>query len=686
MSQMVRTQVCIAPTSTGYIQGPQRAMTVFSTSAHVAPIREGGASPPPQTRRCTSPSPVPTQTPRQLLDLHRPLAELAATNSSEFSPRDSVWKRYFCRHEGQRGHQAGSAEHPPVTSRSYQPEAMELHACSSQSSTWGGATARTEHSLADSWQAMPYSSSLRGDTGPLCSPAAAGTALAAGTSACGTSCGASCGASCNVAFGSTCGGGSCSVTGSYGGTAGGASAGIVGGSAAAGTYGCERSCGASASLPHGAAGSIGSVAREASPDLSPKSTGGFPVGASLSGDTTATASISVATAAPPAGAPPPSATVAPAGSHTAMGMCSGGAHERSARRAGALGGTDSAGHGSLGSAVGTAVESTASLHSNRQPAYSAGAATDVSQVPEVLAVAAPLAAPSPPATPSSTLTGSHPPPATANGHMNAGQLAGLRAVATCAAAITEIELEELGRLGRPHSATREVVETTLMLLGYRDAKWAAAQVYFERPKSFLERMRAFDASKSISRLQYQKLCRSLGGQQGAFDEGYAESICPAVGGLIRWCKAVGDLLSWRYGENSDIHRGSYSARSRGEQNRSATAPTYEPRSPRGAYSTASEEVDSGYAAGGAAQSQLDGLGASLGTSHAAPSSSPRRGGDRSQPLPPHPRPQAVAQRRRGRLRQQLQPKELPRPCQVLRRSLRLSVWISGTPRIPAGSS
>jgi len=127
----------------------------------------------------------------------------------------------------------------------------------------------------------------------------------------------------------------------------------------------------------------------------------------------------------------------------------------------------------------------------------------------------------------------------------------LQKVTACTDGITIADLQELRQLSRPHAAVREVVEMTLMLLGYRDAKWAAAQAYFERPDSFLEKMRAFDASRSISRLQFQKLSRSLASTQGAFDETAMEGICPANLGFVRWCIAVGDLLAWRYGTGGE---------------------------------------------------------------------------------------------------------------------------------------
>lgn len=135
---------------------------------------------------------------------------------------------------------------------------------------------------------------------------------------------------------------------------------------------------------------------------------------------------------------------------------------------------------------------------------------------------------------------------------------GLRAVAACAEIISSADLMELRSLSAPHSAVREVVETTLMLLGCR-AKWVAAQAYFEQPEIFLEKLHTFDASRSISRLQYQKLCRSLCASNGAFEDGLAESICPACVGLVRWCRAVKELLAWRYDASSELFASNSSA-------------------------------------------------------------------------------------------------------------------------------
>lgn len=128
--------------------------------------------------------------------------------------------------------------------------------------------------------------------------------------------------------------------------------------------------------------------------------------------------------------------------------------------------------------------------------------------------------------------------------------AALQRVAACAEAITVAELRSLRALSRPHLALREVVEMALMLLGYRDAKWSAAQGLFGRPEDFLSKMRAFDPARNVSRLQYQKLCRTVSGPQGSLDEGHAESFSAACGGLVRWCRAVYEVLALQFGSHA----------------------------------------------------------------------------------------------------------------------------------------
>jgi len=120
--------------------------------------------------------------------------------------------------------------------------------------------------------------------------------------------------------------------------------------------------------------------------------------------------------------------------------------------------------------------------------------------------------------------------------------------------ISSNDLQQIRGIGRSHAAVREVVETSVMILGYPDATWMAAQAYFERADAFLDKMRNFDASRCVSRLQFQKLCRGLTSPQHSFAEGTLEPICPAALGLARWCRAVAELVAARYGESIEQHR------------------------------------------------------------------------------------------------------------------------------------
>jgi len=120
-------------------------------------------------------------------------------------------------------------------------------------------------------------------------------------------------------------------------------------------------------------------------------------------------------------------------------------------------------------------------------------------------------------------------------------------VMSLAEEISAMDLQQIRSTSRPHICIREVAETTLMIMGYPDSTWTAAQVYWERADSFLEKMRVFDASRCVSRLQFHKLCRSLGSQHNSFAEGHVETICPSAVGLVRWCRAVGELVGARYG-------------------------------------------------------------------------------------------------------------------------------------------
>jgi len=76
-------------TAAGTLQGPQRAATAVLSSPRSALPSAAVLSSNP-IRQATSPGPAARQAPVPpvpLLDFHRPLADLAASNPSEFSPR-----------------------------------------------------------------------------------------------------------------------------------------------------------------------------------------------------------------------------------------------------------------------------------------------------------------------------------------------------------------------------------------------------------------------------------------------------------------------------------------------------------------------------------------------------------------------------------------------------------------------
>lgn len=127
--------------------------------------------------------------------------------------------------------------------------------------------------------------------------------------------------------------------------------------------------------------------------------------------------------------------------------------------------------------------------------------------------------------------------------------AAARTVAFYAERIVAEDLVELSTMSRPPLVVREATEMMLMLLGYRDATWAAARVLFEQPEVFLTKVRGFDAARSVSRLQYQKLCRSVNHLMPSVDT--HETRCHACTGIERWCRAVKDLLACRYGISAD---------------------------------------------------------------------------------------------------------------------------------------
>ncbi|CAK9047149.1 unnamed protein product [Durusdinium trenchii] len=109
-----------------------------------------------------------------------------------------------------------------------------------------------------------------------------------------------------------------------------------------------------------------------------------------------------------------------------------------------------------------------------------------------------------------------------------------------AEAVSDEELLELSALARP-PPVRGVIESVLMLLGFRDASWAAARAAFEEPERFKEKLRSFNATNT-SRLQYQKLRRSLEVTK-SLDRTRKKSLA-----LEEWCRAVAEVLTLRYSE------------------------------------------------------------------------------------------------------------------------------------------
>mmetsp|Transcript_13275 Transcript_13275/g.29263 ORF Transcript_13275/g.29263 Transcript_13275/m.29263 type:complete len:599 (+) Transcript_13275:70-1866(+) len=132
------------------------------------------------------------------------------------------------------------------------------------------------------------------------------------------------------------------------------------------------------------------------------------------------------------------------------------------------------------------------------------------------------------------------PPAQERSRQSQAPLQNTERLAACAENVSEEELLELSALTRP-PPVRGIVESALMLLGFRDASWASARAAFEDPERFKEKLRSFNASK-ISRLQYQKLRRSLQATKGL------EQSRNKCGSLEEWCCAVADVLSSRYSE------------------------------------------------------------------------------------------------------------------------------------------
>eukprot|EP00439_Symbiodinium_sp_Y106_P013164 s1927_g1.t3 len=108
------------------------------------------------------------------------------------------------------------------------------------------------------------------------------------------------------------------------------------------------------------------------------------------------------------------------------------------------------------------------------------------------------------------------------------------------------DLMELASMPRPHPAVQRVAESVLMLLGFRDSSWAAARSAFESADTFQERLQSFRAPRSLSRLQFQKLQRSLEAAKAAWSDPAVANRCRACLGLEQWCRAVAEALAPKF--------------------------------------------------------------------------------------------------------------------------------------------
>ncbi|OLP94205.1 3'-5' exonuclease eri-1 [Symbiodinium microadriaticum] len=118
-------------------------------------------------------------------------------------------------------------------------------------------------------------------------------------------------------------------------------------------------------------------------------------------------------------------------------------------------------------------------------------------------------------------------------------------VAAASGVVVE-DLTELASMPRPHPAVQRVAECVLMLLGFRDSSWAAARSAFESADIFQERLQAFRAPRSLSRLQFQKLQRSLEAAKAAWSDPAVANRCRACLGLEQWCRAVAEALAPKF--------------------------------------------------------------------------------------------------------------------------------------------
>eukprot|EP00438_Fugacium_kawagutii_P022311 Skav221782 [mRNA] locus=scaffold4067:8274:23904:- [translate_table: standard] len=159
----------------------------------------------------------------------------------------------------------------------------------------------------------------------------------------------------------------------------------------------------------------------------------------------------------------------------------------------------------------------------------ADAPTDAKVEEVSLLTETPLSQQSRPVHPDSQAAPSRP-PAQERSRLSQAPLQNTERLAACTENVSEEELLELSALTRP-PPVRGIVESALMLLGFRDASWAAARAAFEDPGSFKE-----------NEIYVSGLAASKGLEQ-------SRNRC---GSLEEWCckgrSAVSDILGSRYGE------------------------------------------------------------------------------------------------------------------------------------------
>eukprot|EP00913_Durusdinium_trenchii_P003635 g3363.t1 len=122
-----------------------------------------------------------------------------------------------------------------------------------------------------------------------------------------------------------------------------------------------------------------------------------------------------------------------------------------------------------------------------------------------------------------------------------------------AEAVSDEELLELSALARP-PPVRGVIESVLMLLGFRDASWAAARAAFEEPEreaAFLQCNQYFPPAVPEASTEPRRACT-----KGIQVDGF--HVCWECNTFLRrrkkslaleeWCRAVAEVLTLRYSE------------------------------------------------------------------------------------------------------------------------------------------